>query len=40
VQWSRVEVWIGDRFLGPARPCNKQLNAQLRSSNDYERFLL
>ena len=38
VAWSRVEVWVRDRFLGLAVRCNKQLNSQTRSSNDYERF--
>jgi transposase InsO family protein len=37
VAWTRVEIWLGDRYLGPAHRCNKQLNAQLRSSNDYHR---
>lgn len=37
VNWTCVELWIGDRCLGHAHPCNKHLNAQLRSSNDYER---
>jgi transposase InsO family protein len=37
VNWTCVELWIGDRCLGHAHRCNKHLNAQLRSSNDYER---
>jgi len=37
VHWTRVELWLGDRCLGHAHRCNKHLNAQLRSSNDYER---
>jgi len=40
VNWSRVEVWLGDRFIGPAQRCNKHLNSQLPSSNNYERDLL
>ena len=38
VQWSRVEVWLRERFVAHAVRCNKQLNAQTRSSNDYHRF--
>lgn len=38
LRWTRVELWWRDRFLGQATACNKQLNAQLRSSNDYHRF--
>jgi putative transposase len=38
VHWTRVELWWRDRFLGQATLCNKQLNSQLRSSNDYHRF--
>lgn len=25
---QRVEIWIGERFIAQARPCNKQLNAK------------
>lgn len=38
VRWTRVELWWRDRFLGQATACNKHLNSQLRSSNDYHRF--
>lgn len=38
VNWTRVDVWFRDRFVARARPCNKHLNAQTRSSNDYQRF--
>jgi len=38
VNWTRVELWWRDRLLGQATLCNKQLNSQLRSSNDYHRF--
>jgi transposase InsO family protein len=38
VNWTRVDLWFRDRFVAHARPCNKHLNAQTRSSNDYERF--
>lgn len=36
VNWTRVEILFRDRFLGLARRCNKHLNAQIRSSNDYQ----
>jgi putative transposase len=38
VHWSRVEVWWKDRFIARATRCNKQLNSQTPSSNDYHRF--
>jgi hypothetical protein len=38
VHWSRVELWLHERFVGHATRCNKHLNAQTRSSNDYHRF--
>lgn len=38
VHWSRVEVWWKDRFIAHASRCNKQLNSQIPSSNDYHRF--
>lgn len=38
VHWSRVEIWCRDRFVAPAIRCNKQLNSQRPSSNDYHRF--
>jgi putative transposase len=36
VSWSRVEVTLGERPLGPAHPCNKQRNSRTAPSNDYE----
>jgi transposase InsO family protein len=39
IQWTRVEVWMGDRFIGNATRCNKHLNSQTFSSNDYDRNL-
>lgn len=36
VHWSRVEVWHRDRFIALARRCNKHLNGQTPSSNDYD----
>jgi hypothetical protein len=36
VHWTRVDLWFRDQSLGSARRCNKHLNAQLRSSNDYQ----
>jgi putative transposase len=34
---QRVEIWLADRYLGPAVRCDKHRNAQLPlSSNDYE----
>jgi transposase InsO family protein len=38
VHWARVEVWWRDRFIAHATRCNKQLNSQIPSSNDYHRF--
>ena len=38
IHWSRVEVWLHERLVGQATRCNKHLNAQTRSSNDYHRF--
>jgi hypothetical protein len=32
----RVEVWLGQKFVGLAVRCNKHRNAQLPSSNDYD----
>jgi transposase InsO family protein len=37
VAFRRVEVWLGERFAAPATRCNKQRNAQIFSSNDYDR---
>jgi len=38
VHWKRVEVWWRDRFIAQATRCNKHLNSQTHSSNDYHRF--
>ncbi len=38
VNWTRVDLWFRDQFIARARLCNKQLNSQIRSSNDYQRF--
>ena len=38
VHWTRVEIWFRDQLVAQARRCNKHLNAQTRSSNDYQRF--
>jgi hypothetical protein len=32
----RVEIWLGEKFVGLAVRCNKHRNAQLPSSNDYD----
>jgi hypothetical protein len=36
VNWTRVEIWFRDQCLGAARRCDKHLNAQIRSSHDYQ----
>ena len=36
VHWSRVEIWWRERFIALARRCNKQLNSQTPSSNQYD----
>ncbi len=35
--WSRVEIWWQDKYVGPARRCDKQLNAKTFSPPDYDR---
>jgi transposase InsO family protein len=35
--WRRVEIWWQDKFVGPARRCDKQLNAKTYTDRDYER---
>ena len=35
--WNRVEIWRDDKLVGPARRCNKQLNAKTYTGLDYER---
>jgi transposase InsO family protein len=35
-QYQRVELWLGQRFIATAKPCDKNLNATLYSrSNNY-----
>lgn len=36
-QWRRVEIWWENKYVGPARRCNKQLNAKTYTDRDYER---
>jgi transposase InsO family protein len=36
-QWRRVEIWRDDKYVGPARRCDKQLNAKTYTDRDYER---
>jgi hypothetical protein len=36
-QWRRVEIWREDKYVGPARRCDKQLNAKTYTDRDYER---
>ena len=35
--WRRVEIWWDDKFVGPARRCDKQINAKTYTDRDYER---
>jgi hypothetical protein len=35
--WRRVEIWCEDKLVGPARRCDKQLNAKTYTGRDYER---
>jgi putative transposase len=35
--WRRVEIWWEDRYVAPARRCDKQLNAKTYTDGDYER---
>jgi hypothetical protein len=35
--WSRVVICRDDKLVGPARRCNKQLNAKTYTGTDYER---
>jgi putative transposase len=35
--WRRVEIWWDGKFVGPARRCDKQLNAKTYTDRDYER---
>jgi transposase len=36
-QWRRVEIWRDDQYVGPARRCDKQLNAKTYTDRDYDR---
>ena len=35
--WHRVEIWWEDKYIGPARRCDKQLNSKTYTGRDYER---
>jgi len=35
--WRRVEIWHQDKLVGPARRCDKNLNAKTYTDGDYER---
>jgi transposase InsO family protein len=35
--WRRVEIWRENKYIGPARRCDKNLNAQTYTDRDYER---
>jgi putative transposase len=35
--WKRVEIWWDGKYVGPARRCDKQLNAKTYTDRDYER---
>ena len=35
--WRRVEIWWDDKYVGPARRCDKQLNAKTYTNRDYDR---
>jgi len=36
-EWRRVEIWCQEKYVGPARRCDKQLNAKTYTDRDYER---
>lgn len=36
-EWRRVEIWRHDKYVGPARRCDKQLSAKTYADRDYER---
>jgi putative transposase len=36
-EWSQVEVWYEDKFVGLARRCDKELNSRTYTDTDYER---
>jgi putative transposase len=35
--WRRVEIWWQDKYVGPARRCDKQLNAKTYTHSEYDR---
>lgn len=35
--WRRVEIWWDGKYVGPARRCDKHLNAKTYTDRDYER---
>jgi len=35
--WQRVEIWWEDKYVGPARRCDKQLNSKTYTARDYDR---
>jgi putative transposase len=35
--WRRVEIWWDDKYVSPARRCDKQLNAKTYTNRDYDR---
>ena len=35
--WRRVEIWCEDKYVGPARRCDKQLNSKTYTDRDYDR---
>jgi hypothetical protein len=35
--WRRIEIWRDDKYVGPARRCDKQLNAKTYTDRDYDR---
>ena len=37
ITFARVEVWLGERFIGLAVKCDKQRNARIFRTNDYDR---
>ncbi|MDO8545061.1 MAG: hypothetical protein Q7S40_31855 [Opitutaceae bacterium] len=37
ITFARVEVWLGERFVGLAVKCDKQRNPRIFRTNDYDR---
>ena len=35
--WRRVEIWREDKYVGPARRCDKQLNSKTYLNPEYDR---